>query len=498
MGRLCFKTMQVVILCSLSLALLQFERLRHVHLVYSMLEREKANEYFQTKVDMPYQLLPTFLSPYSNVLKNSDFVQLDHCSFERFDWANFTSWALPVLDRATTTVLASSSPLAGQTLSTIRDEWLLELLEMHATHAGLCNFEKYQHAIPNLEQRHDLKQVGTQLQKVVATVPTPPQHARIAFTIVAYQDSAHLRRLIEAIHMPHHLIVIHLEQILNEPSFLHEVTQISSSYSNVVIVRFGTVIYETDSVSRINLQIMNWMVNDLALGYDYHVTLGGAVYPLHGASELAQHLYRSNQSVWLGEMTHKGNRVHHPQWGVLWNKRLMTSNTKHLAKLKFLFGNTVPAWMDAVLQHKSASGNQAAFSRSTVKRMLENPRVQNIFALAKYGCCCCIEERSWIAVMDILGLLEQAKENRNMFQLWGGDNKRCRGSMGNAVLDMDETRCFRNESPAEDELYVWGNSTWTSLVQAKQEGVMFVRKFHSNHDGSMELLKRIQRELHGN
>jgi hypothetical protein len=40
----------------------------------------------------------------------------------------------------------------------------------------------------------------------------------------------------------------------------------------------------------INYQIMNWLVNDLKLEYDYHFTLGGAGYPLHSANELAQHL----------------------------------------------------------------------------------------------------------------------------------------------------------------------------------------------------------------
>jgi hypothetical protein len=343
------------------------------------------------------------------------------------------------------------------------------------------------------------EQAGIQLQKVVQTVPTPAQHARIVFTIVAYQDAPQLRRLVEAIHMPHHLIVIHLEQAQaqRDDEFFKEMSDIASSYSNVVIVQFGTVIYKTDSVSRINLQLMNWVVNDLKLDYDYHITLGGAVYPLYGASELARHLYSSRgRSVWLGEMTHKGMRVHHPQWGVLWKKRVMTTGLKVEGRLKFIFGNTVPTWMDAVLQHKTNSGNQATFSMTTVKRMLENQQIQNIFALAKYGCCCCIEERTWVAAMDILGLLDEAKENRNMFQLWGGDPNRCIGTISNAVLDMNETRCFRNESPGHKDLYVWGNSTWENLVQAKQQGVLFARKFHSNHTGSVHLMEQIRRVLH--
>jgi hypothetical protein len=100
--------------------------------------------------------------------------------------------------------------------------------------------------------------------------------------------------------------------------------------------------------------------------------------------------------------------------------------------------------------------------------------------------------------MDVLGLLEEAKERRSVYQLWGGDSNRCRGTMQNAVLDTDETRCFRLENPDEEELYVWGNSTWDNLVKAKRNGVLFARKFHSDHEGSVNLLLDIRRRLHGN
>jgi hypothetical protein len=494
------KTAQIAFLCCLLLAMLHVQHLCYVDSIL-FLSTEQQQPQVPKWIDSPNASdpsnikLPRFLLPYSRILETSDFVELDHCSLSTLNWTNFTSWAAPILDQAITKGLQSAAEaLKNESIVAIRDEWTMELLEMYATNSGLCHFDQYRQRVGSTAATVE---AGQQLQRVVKKVPTPRNHARIAFTIVAYQDVAHLRRLVEAIHMRHHLIVIHVEEP-TETKFVEQVSNLASSYQNVVVLKFGTVVYKSDSVSRINLQLMDWLVHDLELEYDYHVTLGGAVYPLYGASEFAQYLHSSSGHVWLGELTHKGNRVHHPQWGVLWKKRLVTTSYKVTAKAGFLFApNVIPNWMDAALQHKSVSGNQAVFSRSTVQAMLQSPKVQHLFALAKYGCCCCVEERTWIAAMDLLGLLDEAKNKRSMYQLWGGDTDRCVGSMHNAVLDMDETRCFRFEHPDQDDtLYVWGNSTWNYLVRAKQEGVLFARKFRSDHNGSTELLHRIRTTLH--
>lgn len=99
--------------------------------------------------------------------------------------------------------------------------------------------------------------------------------------------------------------------------------------------------------------------------------------------------------------------------------------------------------------------------------------------------------------MDLIGLLQEARENSNMFQLWGGAEDQCIGSMNNAILDLNKTRCFRNESPNQEDVYFWGNETWNHLLTAKRRGLMFARKFSSSHRGSMELLARIKTEVHG-
>ena len=98
--------------------------------------------------------------------------------------------------------------------------------------------------------------------------------------------------------------------------------------------------------------------------------------------------------------------------------------------------------------------------------------------------------------MDMIGLLEEARNRSNMFQLWGGENGKCVGSMNNAVLDLNENRCFRIETPGQSDMYFWGNQTWDNLLQAKQNGMMFARKFSSEQHDSLQLLEKIRTELH--
>jgi hypothetical protein len=422
----------------------------------------------------------------------SDIVELEHCSLANLNYTHFTEWAEPILNQTWNKLLNSEKKeMVQDYAAAIQDEWKLELLEMYATHSGWCDFSQYRPTVPSTVPR--LTQAASTLQRIVETVPTPSNHARILFCIVAYQDAIHLERLVRAIHMPHHLILIHLEASTPRAYVTH-VESIAQNYSNVVILQFGTVIYKTDAVSMINLRIMRWLVEDVGLTYDYHVTLGGAAYPLYATSELAQHLYRTNNSVWLGEMLHKGQQVHHPQSGVLLHKRLISTQHKVERKAGFMFGSKAPDWMDRVMQHKSTSGNQAVFSYSTVTRLMENSHVMQIFATAKYGCCCCVEERTWIAAFDLIGLLEEAKNQASTWQTWGGYNH-CRGTMHNAVLSSNTSTCFRLEYPGSD-LYIFGNETLTHLEEAKRQGFLFARKFRSDNDDSVEFLKEIKTRLH--
>jgi Core-2/I-Branching enzyme len=509
-----------------------------------------------------------------------DIVELDHCYLETVNWSNFSRWADPIINTAFTDFLRQVQHLqksenktvdakvatnlrshnamlkynTSTTLAIIRDEWMLQLLEMHATQYGLCDFAKYRPTIPQTSTtaRTRLEAAGERLRHIVQTVPKNQETARIAFCIIAYRDVTHLTRLVQAIHMPQHLIVIHLEDSTSVEYSRQVQERVAKRYNNVVIVQFGTIIYRTDSISMINLRLMQWMVNELELDYDFHVTLGGAVFPLYNALSLAQYLYQANHRVWLGELLHNGMRIHHPQAGLLYNKRVIlppstleavvesfipTSNGKYVdilpttsdflvidkfqRRVGFLHGYqnpvsekesdqindtaVVPSWIHSAMQHKSVSGNQAVFATPTVRLLLENSHVLQLFAMAKYGCCCCIEERLWIAALHLVGLGDDAKTHTSMFQVWGGDTGRCRGSMNNAVLTQDDTSCFRSEYPRQsaakserqhNAFYFMGNETLHHLLQAKKEGFMFARKFDSDREESMTVLNDVIALMH--
>ncbi|CAJ1956405.1 unnamed protein product [Cylindrotheca closterium] len=434
--------------------------------------------------------LPHFLQ---TTLDQSDFVELDHCDMISLNWTLFQSFAEPVI-QSNLPKRALANDTEGLETTKLRNEWTLELLELYLTHNGKCQFDQYR---PRIKRVASIQKAGWKLQEIAKVFPVPPQQARVVFSIVAYKDSKHLRRLIEAIHLPHHLIIIHLEQTQQgDESYHQQVEAIANDYQNVVVVQFGTIIYKTDSISRVTLQLMYWITTELKIKFDYFASLGGAVYPLFGALELSKHLYESAGNVWLGEATMKGRRVEAPQTHLLWKHRLLATSTKLAIRTGTIFHDIVPDWMTETMRHKSNSGNQAIFGYSAVEKMLQSEKVLQIFAMAKYSCCCCVEERTWIAAMDIIGFLHEARKQSNMFQLWGGEENNCVGSMNNAVLDLNENRCFRIEALGKAEMYFWGNQTWDNIVEAKKNGMMFARKFSSDQLDSIQLLEKIRKELH--
>ena len=144
-------------------------------------------------------------------------------------------------------------------------EFALGLSEIYTTHNGIIDFTKYP-----LQIAYDLSQADMVLRNETAHPSLP----RVAIVIVAFKDAEHLERLIKAVHMPHHFVIIHLERV-TPPKYANQVRKIISQYHNIALLQFGTVTYRTDSVSMINYQIMNWLVNDLKLDYDSHLTMGG-------------------------------------------------------------------------------------------------------------------------------------------------------------------------------------------------------------------------------
>lgn len=504
-----------------------------------------------------------------NIQIDSDLVELDHCNIagilqNKDSLSNFTAWSYPLLNATVQALLKEHASLFGadadadarvntdvetdtdtdavgadgnsetesSTESTttpqlspltlmqaVEQEFLLELLELYATASGLCDFARYQPTVPSdsvgldvattkLNDAADIESMQQQQQNIGL--------ARLAVSIVAYQDAAHLQQLIQAIHLPQHVIVVHLDRRTNA-EFRIQVQEICDHYDNVVVLEFGTIAYKTDSVSMVNLRMMRWLVYDLELQFDFFLTLGGAAYPLQGAHDLAYSLQQGKQTgrrVWLGELTHKGERVKSPQDSRLRRKRLVF--TRGGGNRQFANANDVPLFSkrlptaafsgeslpDAIVEsmtQKSVSGNQAIFAYETVKELLDSSSVMELFARSKYGCCCCLEERNWIAALTMIGLQEEALQQASMWQVWGGAET-CQSSMRNALLSRNASLCFRLEDATLDppQMYIRGDVVMDFLKDAKQRGFYFARKFHSDHAGSMELLEDIWLELHGN
>lgn len=486
----------------------------------------------------------------------SDVIELRHCNLDYLQMHNFTVWAQHVLQSFQSNLVyrvdkhdkdVEDVPDPPRTYREILvPELTLMLLEMWASHqlmpgtdtangepTFICDWNRYPLAIPT-----PTKEATRILQSVPVTPPTTTTAlARLCIVIVAYRDIDHLHRIVESLHMDHHMFVIHLERTTS-PDYAAQVHTLAAQYHNIAVVQFGSVVYRSDLVSHINYQIMHWLEQqDPPLHYDYLLTLGGAVYPLLGPHELARHLAQQrddhNRHVWLGELLHNGQSVAglNSQYGSIERKRLYSTAAAGKFKMKLSrravntlgFQPTLPSILTDHIRYKANSGNQAVFSKRFIQDLVASSAVRQLFALSKYGCCCCIEERTWIGVAHLLGYGAEAMQYGSMFQTWGGDEE-CHATMHNAVLTVDQVTnetatdlCYRYEDGTkggagaveggaiQDEkrgrgdhgVYIRGDDAlMATLKDAKARGFLFARKFRSDHAGSMALLQRIRQELH--
>jgi hypothetical protein len=444
---------------------------------------------------------------------NSDTVELRHCHLEQIDYVNYTKWAGEILRDAQPNfknkIAGGLSDVTGFKTSDWEDflepEMALGLLEMYATHHGNCDFNRYP-----LEISADLSNASK-----IADIPLNKELPRFVMVIVAYKDATHLKRLVRAIHLSHHIIVIHLERV-TPLKFEQQVYDIATDYDNVLVVKFGTVAYRTDSVSMINYQIMNWIVNKIRVHFDYYFTLDGSAFPLYTAIELAKHLRNTHREIWLGQLLYKGKVLvddNIPQWGHLMRKRLIFTGGWNKYQQRTKKSNTngfkavIPSFVLKSMTKKAVSGNQAVFSYNFVKKLTMSAEVKELFAIAKYSCCCCLEERTWIAAARIIGYGDMALDVASMFQLWGGSNK-CVSTMNNAILSLNSTLCYRTEDATAgslaltisrnegDAIYIKGDQVFAQLKDAKRRGFLFARKFDSEDQGCLHLLEMIEHNLH--
>lgn len=451
---------------------------------------------------------------------NSDVVELYHCRLHELDMSNFTSWAFPIVNATIARARLQSKkkypPEVGTLINwqQVQEEFVLELLEIRAQELHLCDFGLYQPALPmDTARRAEVAQSVYAVARLRGNGDEAGEAAekgtRVVFSIVTYRDIQQLRNLVRAIHSPQHYIFIHIERLCSA-EWEAMVTQLESSYDNVFVLKFGLVVYETDLISTIQYRIMYWLTQVMELSFDYYVSLDGASFPLFSATDLASQLVESRRQIWLGALFHRGTTVETDQSNYLRNKRLVATRGSLPLKLtvrvpRVFFANQVlPDGIRLFMNKKTNSGNQAIYSRSVVNDLVTSTNVRELFALSKYGCCCCLEERTWITAMGLIGRQEEALEQAAIWQAWGGTTANCKSSMKNAVLTRNTTVCFKVEDGTDSHdpplkfshgRYFWGNETWDHITNARERRIPFVRKFSSDDELSLDLERDIEEKL---
>ncbi|CAB9499516.1 expressed unknown protein [Seminavis robusta] len=496
----------------------------------------------------PFDFLPDLLRNYAEEIRmytseldhewlDSDIVELHHCrsilTSERMGWTNFTEWASPLVNRTRYELHEANPALSDQQLDNMQQEIILELLELYAMHYGFCNFHRYRPALVK----------DSKAFEDTSKLDAPANSARCAFVItVLANDSTHVKRLIQAIHMPHHYIVLHLDQQANE-ELKTELLELAELYENLELVQFGTIRADReDSMSGIHLKIMRWLTIELGLVFDYHVTLDGASFPLLNAEELARYLFASSHSIWLGTLTEQGNLATKTQTKRLTHARLTTTSIPATVSLGKIFSEKVtlpPELASAaqanrlLLNHKTTKGSYAIFSQDLIRRLLSSPAALQLLASSKYACCSTsFDNYDWMGALELLGVWvnedsfsipNQAKQYTSMFQLWGGtdncgDALRDDLATDSAMLSTNPSHCYRIEHPQvvkvvmgkkfnttafvetdysipKDQLLVKGEGeVWKHLKSAKKVGFLFARQFDSTHPQSVALLNAIEQE----
>jgi hypothetical protein len=505
-------------------------------LMIVMQTRHETKTYrLQTQARMAAQTLDP------SVEYNSDIVELDHCDLSTrqeilAETKDLLQMAMtdsqPALNQSLPALFHPEGSNAHNRtyddyLTDMRDEYALQLLELKLMERAQCNFSLYRPTVHG----HDLQ--GIQLQqaftpldqhqpslwKPFRIVQTKPH--RLAIVISAFKDFDHLVSLLEAVHLPQHYIVVHIDRHcdLGYKARLEALLAATPQYGNVVIVQFGSVVYRSDSISMINLRILRWLTFDLGLDYDHALLMDGLAYPLRSPQEMVDYLRvqstQHNRTVWMGLMHtdyfdfSSGQRPPANAGGLHNTVLLFTRNNQFKIFKPHLYEKELPDYIRNLFMFKSNSGNQAVYSRTVVEKLLTSDIVMELFAWSKYSCCCCMEEYNWMAALEAIGFADDAITFTSMFQAWGG-GKTCEWAMSNAVLTADSSLFYvsfdpfhydkvlkspNRQSKSPDAFCFSGNETISLMADAKKRGAMFARKFQSHETSSVALMELVRTQL---
>jgi hypothetical protein len=305
--------------------------------------------------------------------ETTDFAFLEHCDLGQVSASDFTLYRNQVWDRA-------RGRFDNSTWDDVVDDITMQSLEMYARKQGVCDYQRYQPRVPNLDTT-ELADVMRQLPP-----PTPPaakDQVRLVYLISAYKDFDQLQELVRAIHLPQHLIVIHLERD-TDPVFVVRIQQELEVQEGLVVLQYGAIIYTTDSLSHVFLQMMGTIeeaAKEADWDYDYIVNLGSNAYPLLDATTMAQKLYREQRRLRLGFLHHGG--------GQRYCRNHLRSNLVMVQKARIEIPQiddpdmTQPPWNEC--NKKSASGLTSAYTRSSVRDLFSSAPALDVLQRLKYS-----------------------------------------------------------------------------------------------------------------
>lgn len=438
--------------------------------------------------------------------EESDVAYIRHCNLSMVDpdaFSVFRECLFQKLDSKGTNISQKAASLRVNE-SDIKDEVALQGLELFSRAAGACNFSEYQPTVPQTA----LMLSGNPASSISVLQDPPEDMARIVFCISAFSDFPQLEQLVGAILLPHHLIIIHLER-RTPPDFVAHVEQLSKIHKNIIVLQFGSVIYPTDSISHIFLQIMQWVTKDLGLGYDYLMTLGSSTYPLFNAPDMARFLKKDGRRVRLGRMIYgngKGLCLRHAvSFSIVFSRgmgkkeKILDDNMNiFLANIQMPNGTLLPpatAFLPRSIARctkKVNSGNTAAYDRDTVLDLLESGDAKDILSRFKQAGGCCNEESSWGGALASIGRGPDVDKVGMMWQAWP-----CQSAMHNIQL-TGKIGCIHIFDSAAG--WVRGGRKISGLEEIEQElknakdrGHLFARKFSSS---DLHWINWIKQHLH--
>jgi len=373
----------------------------------------------------------------------------------------------------------------------VDDEITLQTLEMYSRSIQACNFSQYQPSLARYyhTEQDEYQKMFKEAKQIVDNLASPPtDEVSNVFLISAFEDFPQLEHLIQSITLPQHLIIIHLERRADQ-DFTQHVQKLAESQSNILLMQFGSVVYPSDSLSHIFLDIMRFVTNELDIDYyDYLITLGSTAFPLREAHDMARYLKSNPKRIRLGQMHHPTPKLlalrHAQSFGITLsrgdddnNKMLITMDDwDQTVANKNAF---LPPRMDEC-NVKTNSGNTAAFPRESVASLLESPDAMAFLSRFKQAGGCCNEELSWGCALSLLGEKEKKEvvETGMMWQAWP-----CNGTMRNSQLRSSEkcVKVYDNGGTNGYPRVVQGNDAMKQeFREARDRGHLFARKFRSD------------------